>query len=53
MSFSATPNYLSSSDVLGGGGSGERRSHRLSLSDVVSNCLRRWVKKRKGFTDCG
>ncbi|KAL9992583.1 putative tetratricopeptide-like helical domain superfamily [Helianthus debilis subsp. tardiflorus] len=28
----------------GGGGSGERQSHRLPLSDVVSDCLRRWFQ---------
>ncbi|MFS7988206.1 hypothetical protein Hanom_Chr11g01031941 [Helianthus anomalus] len=29
---------------VGGGGSGERQSHRLPLSDVVSDCLRRWFQ---------
>lgn len=28
----------------GGGGSGEKQSHRLPLSDVVSDCLRRWFQ---------
>ncbi|MFS8016986.1 hypothetical protein Hanom_Chr15g01374951 [Helianthus anomalus] len=28
----------------GGGGSGERQSHRLPLSDVVSDCLRMWFQ---------
>ncbi|KAL4584460.1 hypothetical protein LXL04_009062 [Taraxacum kok-saghyz] len=28
----------------GVGGSGEKQSHRLPLSDVVSDCLRRWLQ---------